>query len=84
MSSITPKYIILGLAYATFQNHCTLLYTHIYCEVAANGLAALDEQFIGQPQSHPSGPLHNPCPPCLGVQTQKNPPPLFGSLQKML
>ncbi len=25
MSTITPKYIILGLAYATFQNHCTLM-----------------------------------------------------------
>ncbi len=27
MSTITPKDSILGLAYATFQNHCTLLHS---------------------------------------------------------
>ncbi len=26
MSYFTSKYYILGLAYATFENHCTLLY----------------------------------------------------------
>jgi hypothetical protein len=27
MSYFTSKYYILGLAYATFKNHCTLVYT---------------------------------------------------------
>ncbi len=29
MSYFTSKYYILGLAYATFENHCTLIYTDL-------------------------------------------------------
>ncbi len=43
MSYFTSKYYILGLAYATFENHCTLLY-----KVTVHGIALRsDLRFIG-------------------------------------
>ncbi len=57
MSYFTSKYYILGLAYATFENHCTLLYNrdHVQNLISTPAQAKPFSQYLPKPRTSDKG-----------------------------